>query len=109
MREYLKFYIDGNWVDPIELKTVNTINPATEEISGSIALGSAADVDVAVKAARKAFASWSKTSREERLALLQKILEEYQKRSADLAAAITDEMGAPKALANGFHIGLGLG
>lgn len=109
MREYLKFYIDGKWVDPIELKTVNTVNPATEEVSGKIALGSATDVDKAVKAARKAFASWSRTTREERLKVLERILVEYQKRSADLAAAVTEEMGAPKGLAGGFHIGLGLG
>lgn len=49
MRKHLKFYIDGQWVDPVELKTVDTINPATEEVSGTIALGSAADVDRAVK------------------------------------------------------------
>ena len=55
MREYLKFYIDGKWVDPIEMKTVETINPATEQVSGRIALGSAADVDKAVKSARKAY------------------------------------------------------
>ncbi len=109
MRKYLKFYIDGKWVDPVELKTVNAINPATEEVSGTIALGSAADVDKAVKAARKAFATWSKTSREERLKVLTRILEEYQKRVGDLASAITDEMGAPAALANGFQVGLGLG
>jgi aldehyde dehydrogenase (NAD+) len=109
MREYLKFYIDGRWVDPAELKTVNTVNPATEAISGTIALGSAADVDRAVKAARKAFGSWSQTSREERLKVLERILVEYQKRSADLAAAVTEEMGAPKGLAGGFHIGLGAG
>ncbi len=109
MREYLKFYIDGQWVEPIELKTVETINPATEQVSGRIALGSAADVDKAVKAARQAFASWSQTSREQRLEVLQRILDEYQKRSADLAAAITAEMGAPNELANGFQVGLGLG
>jgi aldehyde dehydrogenase (NAD+) len=109
MREYLKFYIDGQWVDPIEFTTVNTLNPATEEISGRIALGTGADVDRAVKAARKAFATWSLTSREERLEVLQRILDEYQKRSADLGAAVTEEMGAPKGLAGGFHIGLGLG
>ncbi len=109
MREYLKFYIDGQWVDPIEFTTVNTVNPATEEISGKIALGTGADVDRAVKAARKAFASWSLTSREERLDVLERILAEYQKRSADLGAAVTEEMGAPKGLAGGFHIGLGLG
>ena len=109
MRKYLKFYIDGRWVDPIELQTVNVVNPATEQVSGQIALGSAADVDRAVKAARKAFASWSQTSREERLAVLQRILDEYQKRVGDLAAAITEEMGAPKGLAGGFQVGLGIG
>ena len=109
MRKYLKFYIDGQWVDPVELKTVDTINPATEEVSGTIALGSAADVDRAVKAARKAFDTWSKTTREERLKVLERILVEYQKRTTDLAAAVTAEMGAPKGLAGGFHIGLGAG
>jgi len=96
MREYLKFYIDGQWVDPIEFKTVNPINPATEEPSGTIALGGAADVDRAVKAARKAFKTWSRTTREERIAVLERIQTEFQKRSADLAKAVTEEMGAPK-------------
>ena len=107
MREYLKFYIGGQWVDPVELKTLDVVNPATEQVSGKIALGSAADVDRAVKVARKAFASWSLTSREERLAVLQRILEQYQKRVGDLGVAVTEEMGAPKALANGFQVGLG--
>ena len=109
MREYLKFYIDGRWVDPVELKTVNTVNPATEAISGTIALGSPTDVDRAVQAARKAFTTWSKTPRDERLKVLARIQVEYQKRSADLAAAVTEEMGAPKGLAGSFHIGLGAG
>jgi aldehyde dehydrogenase (NAD+) len=109
MRNYSKFYIDGQWVDPAELKTVEVVNPATEQVSGKIALGSAADVDRAVKAARKAFASWSLSSREERLQVMQRILEEYQKRAGDVAAAITEEMGAPKGLANGFQVGLGTG
>jgi aldehyde dehydrogenase (NAD+) len=109
MREYLKFYIDGQWVDPIERQTRDVINPATEQVSGKIALASAADVDRAVKAARKAFPSWSRSSREERLALFKRMLEAYQQRVGDLAAAITEEMGAPAALANGFQVGLGLG
>ncbi len=109
MREYLKFYIDGQWVEPIEHTVGTTINPATEEPSGKIALGGVQDVDRAVQAARRAFKSWSKTSREERLAVMERILEEYNKRSADLAAAITEEMGAPAGLAGGFHIHLGLG
>jgi len=108
MREYLKFYIDGKWVDPAEPKTLDVINPATERVGGKISLGSATDVDRAVKAARKAFATWSLTSREERLDVLKRILEQYQKRIGDLGAAITEEMGAPVALANGFQVGLGV-
>ncbi|WP_417621279.1 aldehyde dehydrogenase family protein [Parasphingorhabdus sp.] len=109
MREYLKFYIDGQWVDPIGSGTVDLVNPATEEISGKIALGSEADVDKAVKAARAAFASYSQTSREERLALLKAIKSEYEKRLPELAEAITEEMGAPASLASGFHTFLGTG
>ena len=109
MREYLKFYIDGRWVAPVEPRTHEVINPATEQVCGRISLGSAADVDKAVAAARRAFASWSQTSREERISVLQRILAEYQKRAGDLATAITEEMGAPAALANGFQVGLGVG
>jgi aldehyde dehydrogenase (NAD+) len=109
MREYLKFYINGAWVEPAELKLHKVENPATEQVSGKIALGSAADVDRAVKAARKAFATWSQSSRESRLHALQRVAEEYQKRAPDLAAAITEEMGAPAALASGFQVGLGIG
>ena len=109
MREYLKFYIDGQWVDPIGSGTVDLINPATEEISGKIALGSEADVDKAVKAARAAFASYSQTSREEQLELLKAIKSEYEKRLPELAEAITEEMGAPASLASSFHTFLGTG
>lgn len=100
MREHLKFYIDGAWVDPVEqTKTLEVINPATEEPAGVIAMGSAADVDAAVKAARRAFPAWSQTSREERLAVLQRIIDEYGKRMGDVAQAVTEEMGAPATLA----------
>jgi aldehyde dehydrogenase (NAD+) len=109
MREYLKFYIDGRWVDPVEPKSLDVDNPTTEQVSGKIALGADADVDKAVKAARKAFATWSQTSREERLDVLQAILVEYQKRAADLAEAVTEEMGAPRSLAAGPQVGMGLG
>ena len=107
MREYLKFYIDGQWVDPVEPRRLDVENPATEQVCGAISLGSAADVDRAARAARRAFASWSASTKAERLDLLQAISAEYQKRSGDLAAAITEEMGAPAALANGFQVGLG--
>ena len=109
MREYLKFYIGGAWVDPVGTMTFDVENPATEQVCGRIALASDVDVDRAVKAARGAFASWSATSRENRLDLLENIRTEYQKRAADLAAAMTEEMGAPASLANGFQVGLGLG
>lgn len=109
MREYLKFYIDGQWVHPAQPKTADVINPATEEVAGQIALGSAADVDKAVAAARKAFGSWSLTSREERLDILQAIKAEYERRQGEIAEAIMEEMGAPSALAHGFHVFLGSG
>jgi len=109
MREYLKFYIDGQWVEPVELKTLDVENPATEEVAGKIALGSAADVDKAVMAARKAFPAWSQTSREERLDVLNRILVEYQKRFGDLAVAVTEEMGAPASLAQRAQVPIGMG
>ena len=109
MREYLKFYIDGQWVDPVRPNPFDVENPATEQVSGKISLGSAADVDVAVNAARRAFASWSQTTREQRLDLLQAILAEYQKRADDLAEAVTEEIGAPPSLAAGPQVFLGIG
>ena len=108
MREYLKFYIDGSWVDPLQPNTFDIENPATEQVSGQISLGSAADVDVAVKAARRAFTGWSQTSRQQRLDLLEAILAEYQKRAGDLADAVTEEMGAPPSLAAGPQVQLGI-
>jgi aldehyde dehydrogenase (NAD+) len=109
MREYLKFYIDGQWVEPVSLKTLDVINPATEEVVGKIALGGEADVDKAVKAARKAFATWSQTTREERLDVMQRVLAEYQKRFGDLATAVTEEMGAPASLAQRAQVPSGMG
>lgn len=109
MRESLEFYIDGQWVAPVEMKQLEVENPATESPCGKIAIGSSADVDIAVKAARRAFASWSTTNPSDRIEILQNILAEYQNRSSDLATALTEEMGAPSSLANGFQVGLGAG
>jgi aldehyde dehydrogenase (NAD+) len=109
MREYLKFYIDGRWVDPVEPKTAELINPATEQVSGRIALGSPADVDAAVAAARRAFATWSVTSVQERVEVMEAILAEYLKRETELGEAVMEEMGAPRSLACGFHTLLGKG
>ncbi|WP_445170411.1 aldehyde dehydrogenase family protein [Mycolicibacterium sp. Dal123E01] len=108
MREYLKFYIDGQWVDPVELNTLDVDNPTLEQVGGKIAIGSAPDVDKAVKAARKAFNTWSQSTREERLDVLQAILAEYQKRAGDLADAVHEEMGAPPSLASNSQVMMGL-
>ncbi len=108
MREYMQFYIDGQWVDPVAPASMDVINPATEEVCGHISAGSAADVDKAVAAAKKAFETYSKTSREERIDLLQRILAEYQKRFGDIANAITEEMGAPASLAQRAQAPIGM-
>jgi aldehyde dehydrogenase (NAD+) len=99
MLEKLQFYINGQWVDPVEAKTMGVVNPATEEVYGQISIGSSADVDVAVAAASQAFASFSQTSRQERVDLLQSILDVFVRRSDEVAEAIMDEMGAPWGLA----------
>lgn len=91
----LKFYIDGAWVDPAGSATLDVINPATEAPFMKIAMGGAADVDRAVAAARKAFGTWAFSTREERLALLRRVLDEYNRRFEDIAQAVTAEMGAP--------------
>ncbi len=109
MREYLKFYINGRFVDPVTPKVGEVINPATEEVSGRISLGSVADIDQAVAAARAAFGKWSLTSREERLELLRAIQAEYTRRQQELGEAVVEEMGAPMSLGCGFHVGLGAG
>jgi len=108
MREYLKFYINGQWAQPATPKTLAVENPATEQTCGMIALGSEADVDRAVKAARDAFPRWSQSSRQERLELLLAIQAEYEKRTADLVTAVTEEMGAPMSLARNNQVPLGL-
>lgn len=99
MIEKLQFYIDGRWVDPVEPRTMDVINPATEEVYGRISIGSVADVDVAVAAAARAFETFSQSSREERIDLLQAILDIFNRRSEEVAEAIMDEMGAPWGLA----------
>ncbi len=90
-----KFFIDGQWVDPKCRKTLPVINPATEEAFTEIAMGGAKDVDAAVAAARRAFPAFAATLVAERRALLERILEEYERRTDDLAATISQEIGAP--------------
>ena len=108
MRECLQVYIGGQWVEPTDARIVEVINPATEAVSGRVALGSAADVDRAVKAARAAFPAWSQTSREARIALLERIAEVFRSRVGEMAEAITEEMGAPMWLSQGSQAPLGV-
>jgi aldehyde dehydrogenase (NAD+) len=95
MSHHQQFYINGAWVDPVKPATLDVINPATEEAYTRISMGSAADVDRAVAAARAAFPAFSATSQAERLALLKRILAIYNERAEDIARAVSDEMGAP--------------
>jgi aldehyde dehydrogenase (NAD+) len=107
MTNHLKFYIDGAWVAPNELRPFDVFNPATEEVFTQIALGSAADVDRAVAAARRAFPSYAETSREERLDLLGAVAAVYERRKDEIADAISREMGAPLTLARQLQSPLG--
>lgn len=95
MKDTTKFYINGEWVDPVTPNTMDVINPATEEAFATISMGSAADVDKAVAAAKAAFPAFSRTTREERMALIAKIMEVYQTRYEEIAETISKEMGAP--------------
>ena len=104
-----KFYIDGEWVEPVSTATVDVVNPATEQPIATIALGDEKDVDRAVTAARNAFDSFAATTREERIALLERVIEVYKTRLGDLAEAVSSEMGAPVGLASAAHAPSGLG
>ncbi len=109
MRDYRKFYIDGAWVEPVRARDHPVVNPATEEPVATISLGTGADVDRAVAAARRAFASFAVTSVAERRALIGRIVEVYRRRSEDVAVAISTELGAPLSFARKSQTGLGGG
>ena len=109
MRSYLKHYIDGAWVESEGGTRHEVINPATEAPVAEITLGSAADVDKAITAARRAFESFSRTKVAERIALIERVLEAYKARAADMAEAISLEMGAPLSLAKSAQVGSGIG
>ncbi|MFN3457130.1 MAG: aldehyde dehydrogenase family protein [Novosphingobium sp.] len=109
MRERLQHYIDGKWVDSEGGKRHEVINPATEEPICAITLGTQADVDKAVAAAQRAFKTFSKTTREERLALLERIVAEMKKRAPELAVAMAEEMGAPVSFGGTAQVGAGIG
>ncbi len=99
MEKLQKFYINGEWVDPLSEATMTVLNPATEQQIGIVALGNAADVDRAVTAANATFEEFSQTNKEERLALLKKVKAITEARFEDLAQAMRMEMGAPITMA----------
>jgi aldehyde dehydrogenase (NAD+) len=107
MEDCLKFYINGEWVDPSSSETLDVINPATEEPIAKIAMGTAGDIDKAVMAARGAFNSFSRFTVAERLELFSAILGEYNKRIDDIAETISMEMGAPMWLSKAAQATLG--
>ena len=109
MRECKQFYINGEWVEPTSPNDFDVLNPATEEVCATISLGNETDVDKAVAAAKAAFETFSQTSVEERIALLERIAEVYQSRIGDMAEAIRLEMGAPISLASTAQAYAGLG
>ena len=109
MDSYLKNYINGAWVESIGGTRHEVISPSTEEACTEITLGTAADVDSAVAAAKAAFKSWSQTSAEERLAVMGRIIEEFKKRVPDLAKSMANEMGAPISFASTAQVGAAIG
>jgi aldehyde dehydrogenase (NAD+) len=108
LRDCRQFYIDGKWVGPAKPHDFEVINPSTEEAIATISLGAAADVDKAVAAAKRAFDSYSETTREQRLAFLQKIIEIYQSKMDEMAETISLEMGAPISLSKAAQAPAGL-
>ena len=107
MLDKKKFYINGEWVDPKSNQTIDIINPATENVCAKISLGNKDDINEAVRSAKTAFKTWAFSTKEERLAPLEKLYELYKKKWADIAEAITLEMGAPKDFATKLQAGTG--
>lgn len=108
-KAYNKFFINGAWVEPAGRKTLDVINPATEEAFATISLGTAEDVDAAAKAARAAFPAWSQSTVEQRLSVIRNIIAGMKARADELATAISNEMGAPMTLAKTAQVGSGIG
>ena len=109
MRIYDKFYINGEWIDPVTPQSLDVINPATEAVCAQISLGSSADVDKAALAARNAFNTFGQSSRQQRIDMLEAICAAHKNRYNDIAEAISEEMGAPTRLAVEAQAAIGIG
>ncbi|WP_449355466.1 aldehyde dehydrogenase family protein [Virgibacillus natechei] len=108
MRNYTKHYINGEWVESTGSETEDVINPAAEEVTGRISMGTQEDLDRAVQAARDAFPSFSTTTKEYRAELLENIAKEYENRKDDLIEVITEELGSPVSMTEKVHYNMGL-
>lgn len=108
VRNQTQHFINGEWIDSTDSKTIDVINPATEEIIGHVSAGTKEDVDKAVSAAKKAFPSFSTSTKEERIHWLKAIAEGYKKRSKELIDVMTDELGAPLSVSENVHFKMGL-
>ena len=95
MKDKLDFYINGQWVQSESSETIEVINPANENIIGHVAAGTKEDIDMAVKAASRAFESFQYSSKEDRIEMLNNVISEYENRYQDFVDTITEEMGAP--------------
>lgn len=95
MNHNMQFYIDGKWVDPVTPRSIDVINPSNESVITQVSLGSKADVDKAVAAAKRAFVTYSQTPLKDRIALLERIVTIFKRRSPEIAEALSKEMGAP--------------
>ena len=109
MLDKRKFYINGEWVAPLEANDLEVLNPATEKPVAVISMGTAGDIDRAVAAAKKAFVTYSRTTTEERLALLEKLLTIYKRRYEEMAQTITLELGAPLSMSREQQADVGVG
>jgi len=107
MSNLKNFYINGQWVAPSASNDFEVINPSNEEVCATISLGSEADTNAAVTAARAAFEDWAFTPKADKLALLRKLLEVYKARSEEMAQAMSMEMGAPIKLSRAQQVGAG--
>ena len=109
MKIYKQFYINGNWVNPVKkIDSFDVLNPANEKVIGQVSLGTPHDVDSAVISARNAFNFFSQTSVEDRLTLLERIIEVYESRYDEVAETISLEMGAPISLSKNAQAKSGL-
>jgi aldehyde dehydrogenase (NAD+) len=109
MNNELKFYINGSWIEPSSVEQIEVLNPATEEVLGRITAGSKEDVDIAVDAATRAFEIYSEFSKDQKIAIFESIIKEYEARLSEMAEIISDEMGAPMWLSDVAQAASGLG